>query len=225
MMMKYIRVIASMKKSSFEEAFSSRISVLDKEQKVIGFLVPVGEWILSDEEKIAQIQLWRQRTMRMFLTQFESTFEKTFGYLKNLSIAQEGRVFFLLYDDKHRFVGHIGIAGVDGSIGELDNLVRGVDGGHPRLVYFAEVTLLHWCFQNLGIAESDVRVISYNWLVLALHEEVGYQHVENIPLKKITKEGVVFHEPTNKDESNVKYSCTKMLLKKDVFYEINDWVI
>ncbi|MFN5059367.1 MAG: hypothetical protein ACK5GU_05530 [Chloroflexota bacterium] len=222
--MNYINVISLMKKSSFEEAFSSRVSVFDKERNVIGFLVPVGEWILSDEVKIEQIRLWRQRTMRMFLTQFESTFEKTFGYLKNLSIEQQGRMFFLLYDDKHRFVGHIGIAGVDGKRGELDNLVRGVDGGNPRLVYFAEVALLHWCFQNLGIVESDVRVISYNWLVLSLHEEIGYQHIENIPLKKITKDGVVFHEPTNTDEANVNYSCTKMLLNKDVFYEINDWV-
>lgn len=223
--MNYINAISLMKKSSFEEAFASRIFVSDKERNVIGSLVPVGEWILADEAKIELIRLWRQRTMRMFLTQFESTFEKTFGYLKNLSIGQQGRLFFLLYDDKNRFVGHIGIAGVDGEKGELDNLVRGVDGGHPRLVYFAEVALLHWCFQNLGIVESDVRVLSYNWLVLALHEEVGYKQTENIPLKKVTQEGVTFHEVTNTDESNVKYSCTKMLLTKDVFYEINDWVI
>jgi len=222
--MNYMSVISLMKKSSFEEAFSSRIFVYDQERNVIGCLVPVGEWILSDEVKIELIRLWRQRTMRMFLTQFESTFEKTFGYLKNLSIGQKGRIFFLIYDDKNRFIGHIGIADVDGRKGELDNLVRGIDGGHPRLVYFAEVALLNWCFQNLGIVESDVRVLSYNWLVLSMHEEVGYKHIANIPLKKITEEGVVFHELTNIDESNVKYSCTKMLLKKDVFYKINDWL-
>lgn len=222
--MSYIDAISLMKKSSFEEAFSSRIFVSDNERNVIGCLVPVGEWILSDEAKIEQIRMWRQRTMRMFLTQFESTFEKTFGYLKNLSIAQKGRLFFLLYDDKNRFVGHVGIAGVDGTKGELDNLIRGADGGHPRLVYFAEVALLNWCFQNLDIVESDVRVLSYNWLVLSLHEEVGYKHIENIPLKKVTNDGVVFHEETTRDESNVKYTCTKMLLQKDVFYEINDWL-
>ncbi len=222
--MTYISVISSMKKSSFEEAFAARVVVLDKEQNVIGALVPVGEWILADEAKIEQIRLWRQRTMRMFLTQFESTFEKTFGYLQNLSINQQGRIFFLLYDDKNRFVGHIGIAGVDGKNGELDNLVRGVDGGHPRLVYFAEVALLNWCFQNLGIVESDVRVLSYNWLVLSLHEEVGYKYTENIPLKKITKDDGIFHEATSTDDANVKYSCTKMLLTKDVFYEINNWL-
>ncbi len=222
--MKYIDAISLMKKASFEEAFSSRVYILDKQRNVIGFLVPVGEWILADEVKIEQIRMWRQRTMRMFLTQFESTFEKTFGYLKHLSIEQQGRMFFLIYDDKHRFVGHVGIAGVDGIKGELDNLVRGVDGGHPRLVYFAEVALLNWCFQNLGIVESDVRVLSYNWLVLSLHEEVGYKHIENIPLKKVTKDGVVFHEAVTTDESNVNYSCTKMLLQKDAFYAINDWL-
>jgi hypothetical protein len=222
--MNYINLISSMKKSSFDEAFSSRIFVSDKNQNVIGSLIPVGNWILSDEEKIEQIQLWRQRSMRMFLTQFESTFEKTLGYLKNLSIDQDNRIFFLLYDDKERFIGHIGIADVDEKQGELDNLMRGIDGGHPKLIYFAEVALLNWCFQKLGIVESDVRVLSYNWLVVSLHEEVGYKLLKNIPLKKFAKEGVTYHEAANTDESNVKYFCTKMRLKKETFYEMHDWL-
>jgi hypothetical protein len=222
--LKYINYISSMKKNSFEEAFLLRIFVLDSERNNVGYLVPVGNWILSDELKIEQIRLWRQRTMRMFLTQFESSFDKTLGYLKNLSIEQKGRIFFLLYDDKDQFVGHMGIANVDGNKGELDNLMRGINGGHPRLVYFAEVALLNWCFNNLEISESDVRVISYNWLTLALHEEVGYKLSENIPLKKILKDGCVFHETTEREKTNVKYSCAKMVVSKQRFYEVNNWL-
>jgi hypothetical protein len=222
--MNYIDAIFQMKKSSFAEALSARILVSDKEQNFVGYLVPVGEWILSDEQKIELIRSWRQRAMRMFLTQFESTFVKTLGYLKNLSIEQSGRIFFLLYDDSDRFVGHMGIADVDGSKGELDNVMRGLDGGHPRLIYFAEVALLNWCFKNLGISESDVRMLSYNWFVIALHEEVGYKFVENISLKKIFKDGIVFHDVTSPEDSNVKYGCTKMLLNKETFYNLNDWV-
>lgn len=222
--MNYIDVISMMKKSSFDEALLVRLPVKDKEHNSIGYLVPVGEWILSDEPKIELIRAWRQKTMRMFLTQFESTFDKTLGYLKNLSIEQKGRIFFLLYDDSDRFVGHMGIADVDGLKGELDNLMRGVEGGHPRLVYFAEIALLNWCFKNLGITESDVRVLSYNWLVLSLHEEVGYKHLENIPLKKISKDGFIFHDVSRLEDSNVKYACSKMILKRDDFYKVNDWV-
>lgn len=222
--MSYTDVISMMKKSSFEDALSVRVLVTDRAQNFVGYLVPVGEWILLEESKIELIQSWRQRTMKMFLTQFESTFEKTLAYLKNLSIEQKCRILFLLYDDSDRFVGHIGIANVDGSKGELDNLMRGLDGGHSRLIYLAEVAFLNWCFRNLGISETDVRVLSYNWLVLSLHEEVGYKFVENIPLKKVCKDGIIFHDFTSSEDSNVKYQCTKMLLKKEVFFELNGWL-
>ena len=178
--MDYRNSISSMKRSTFSEALQLSIDVFDKSKNAVGKLVPVGDWILDDKDKIELIRSWRQRTMRMFLTQFESTYEKTYGYLKNLTIAQEGRIFFLIYDADNRLIGHMGIADVDGNTGELDNLMRGVEGGDPRLVYFAEIALLDWCFKNLGIKESDVRVLSYNWLVTSLHEEVGYVHKEKI---------------------------------------------
>lgn len=222
--MDYRNSISSMKRSTFSEALKLSINVYDKRKNTIGKLVPVGDWILDDKDKIELIRSWRQKTMRMFLTQFESTYEKTFGYLKNLSIAQEGRIFFLIYDTDNRFIGHMGIADVDGKTGELDNLMRGVEGGDPRLVYFAEIALLDWCFKNLGITESDVRVLSYNWLVISLHEEVGYVHKEKISLNKKTKDGVTFHDVVGDSESNVKYACVKMLLKREVFYEANSWI-
>lgn len=118
----------------------------------------------------------------------------------------------------------MGIADVDGNSGELDNLMRGVEGGDPRLVYFSEIALLDWCFKNLGINQSDVRVISYNWLVISLHKEVGYSLVSNSPLKKYEKDSVIFHDVVAESDSNVKYGSTKMLLKKDVFYKNAYWL-
>jgi RimJ/RimL family protein N-acetyltransferase len=222
--MDYRDLIALMKRSQFSEALKLSIDVFDKSKNAIGKLVPVGDWILDDRDAIELIRSWRQRAMRMYLTQFESTYEKTFGYLRNLSIAQEGRIFFLIYDSDNRFIGHIGISDVNGKSGELDNLMRGVEGGDPRLVYFAEIALLDWCFKHLEIVETDVRVLSYNWLVISLHEEVGYVHKEKIPLKKNVKDGVTFHDIVGESESNVKYGCVKMLLRKEMFYEANSWI-
>lgn len=222
--MNYKNLIHSVKKSTCDEALKLSIEVRDKNQHVIGKLVPVGDWILDDKEKIELIRTWRQRTMRMFLTQFETSHEKTFDYIKNVSIAQNNRIFFLIYDTENRFIGHMGIANIDGNTGELDNLMRGIEGGDPRLVYFSEIALLDWCFRNLGISESDVRVLSYNWLVISLHEEVGYAHQEKMPLKKIIKDGITFHDFVAESDSNVKYSCVKLLLQKDAFYKTNNWL-
>ena len=216
--------IHSMKKSSWDDAFACRINVTDKDKNTLGYLVPVGPWILSDLDAVEKIRFWRQRSMRMFLTQFESTVQRTLSYLKDLSISQNNRILFLLFDDGNRFVGHLGMSEVNHSNGELDNLMRGVEGGHPRLVYFSEVTLLNWAFERLGITESDVRVLSYNFLVISLHEEVGYKVVDRIPLSRNTKDEFIVHDFANSKTSNVKYTCVKMVLRKTDFYQINGWI-
>ncbi|TNC76285.1 hypothetical protein FHI69_15210 [Janthinobacterium lividum] len=223
--MSYKNTIADMKCETFQEANEKAVLVRNTNGDKIGRLVPVGNWILEDKEKIELIRAWRQRTMRMFLTQFDSTYERTYQYLKNFSIAQEGRIFFMLYDESERLVGHIGMAEVDGNSGELDNLMRGVDGGDPRLIYFSELALLDWSFKNLDIRQSDVRVVSYNWLVISLHEEVGYVLTNNFPLKKYEKDSVLFHDIVDETESNVKYGCTKMLLDKEDFYMKASWLV
>ena len=222
--MDYKDVISQMKCETYEEADAKAITIFNDKKNKIGKLVPVGNWILNDKEKIEHIQMWRQRSMRMFLTQFESEYEKTYNYLKNLSIAQQGRLLCMLYDDNDRLIGHLGIADVDGDSGELDNLMRGVNGGDPRLIYYAEATFLDWCFKNLKLKQSDVRVLSYNWLVISLHDEVGYRRSEDCFLKKYEKNGTIFHDVVDKNESNVNYKCTKMLLWKDDFYKNVSWL-
>jgi hypothetical protein len=129
-----------------------------------------------------------------------------------------------MYDENNRFCGHMGIIDVDGKRGAIDNLMRGVDGGHPQLVYYSEIALLNWCFKSLDLVESDLKALSYNWLVLTLHEQVGYKIVEKIPLKRISRDGAVFHEETNARESNVGYFYAKMRITKNEFYEANDWL-
>jgi|LauGreDrversion4_2_1035121.scaffolds.fasta_scaffold52580_2 hypothetical protein len=222
--MSYRELIASMKKSSRNEAQEVSLEVFNQDKKIIGRLVPVGQWILDDHEKIELIRSWRQRAMRMFLTQFESTVEKTRSYLENLSVFQEGRILFLLFDAEDRFVGHLGVANIDGKTGELDNLMRGLEGGDPRLIYFSELALLDWYFKNLDVAESYVRVLSYNWLVISLHEEVGYVLYQSLPLRRHVKDGVTFHDVSTELESNVKYSCLNMRLERDSFYQVNSWL-
>lgn len=223
-LMPYKNIINSLKVDSFEEALSISVPVYNSQNLQIGSLVPVGNWILSDEEKICNVRDWRQKTMRMFLTQFQSTFEGTFSFLKNLFIGQEDRILFLIYDEHKRFIGHIGMVDINAQHGELDNLMRGVDGGNPRLVYFSEITLLDWCFKKLGIGFSDVRALSYNWVAISLHEEVGYVVTGQIPLSKREKDGVVFHDYVKKNESNVRYSCIRMMLEKDNFYKKAWWL-
>ena len=222
--MKSQEKIAKMKCLSFDQASLNAINVHNEKGDLLGRLVPVGKWILKEFQTIEMIRQWRQKAMRMFLTQFESTFIGTYDYLDNLVIGQEGQLLFMLYDREDSLIGHIGVANIKGETAELDNLIRGVEGGDPRLIYFSELALLNWCFKHLGIKQCGVRVLSYNWLVISLHEEVGYIFVENEPLMKIERDGVTLHDVVAPLKSNVDYGITKLVLAKADFYKKNNWL-
>ncbi len=222
--MSYKKLIRVMKKDSLKEAVSISLPIVNTEYKHIGKLVPVGEWILDDKQKIQSICDWRQRSMKMFLTQFNSTYQKTFEYLKNFSIGLDNRLLFFIYDSEDKVVGHIGISEVDSTSVELDNLMRGAVGGDPRLIYFSEITLLNWCFTICKHLCSDVKVLSYNGMVLSLHKEVGYREKEKISLKKIVKGGDVTHKSVCQADSNVKYTYITMSLQRENFYKNAGWL-
>jgi len=217
--MNWRKYISEMKCNSYLEAKKKAISIFNDEKKLIGELVPVGEWILKDSVCIESISSWRQKSMKMFLTQFESTYDKTYVYLKKLSIDEGGRLFFMIYDDANNVIGHIGVSNVDGIQGELDNLMRGSSGGDRRLIYFAEATLLNWCFLNLGIQKFLVYVISYNWIVMNLHTEMGFLIDEKFSLRKFVENETTFHEKVGMFDKNVGYSAIRMNLKKEIFYQ------
>ena len=230
--MDYKNIISNIKLDSKNESFNKSIKVLNSNGSEIGKLIPVGNWILKDKKIINLLKSWRQKAMKMYFSQFESTYERTFEYLKSFSIKEEDRIFFLLYDDKSRLVGHIGVADIDGlyskeppgDSAQLDNLMRGVVGGEPRLIYFAEVSLLHWCFTNLCIKKSSLHALSYNWLVMLIHQDVGYKKIENFSLKKHSINGEILHDFVTKSEANVNYQCINMVLTKKDFYKNAYWL-
>lgn len=206
-----------MKCNTFDEAVSRALPIFDDENQNIGSLVPVGPWILADKPKILEICNWRQKAMRFFLTQFESTFDRTYGYLENLSIGQKGRIFFLIYDQKDEFIGHIGLSDIDGKTGELDNLMRGKGGGDPQLIRFSEKTLLSWGFGDLGLQHMSLQIISFNALTINLHSSFGFKTVEKYPLFKSEKDGFTIHEPVPADKANVRYTSVLMEADREGF--------
>jgi len=217
--LRHITLIARLKVCQFDNATVLAIPVKNLTGELIGKLVPVGSWILDDGEKIETIRTWRSKARRMFLTQLESTYEQTLGYLKSVSIEQASRLLFLLFDDTDKFVGHLGICSLTESACELDNFMRGASGGSPRLVYFAEVALLDWCFTTVGVTRCDVSVLTYNSMVIDLHAEVGFVKTEQKALRKVVLDGVTTHQVVDLAESNVDYGYVQMHLSKDAFLQ------
>jgi len=196
--------IQSMKKDTLVEAISCSLDVIDESNTKIALLVPVGNWALSDEELLGDFAKWRQIFMRFFLTQFTASKESTKNYLKNLSIGQEDRIFFAIYVD-NLLVGHIGLSNVTGSKAELDNIIRGVSGGHKDLMFFTEKALLNWAFNTLKVEAVEAQVMSRNFLALSLHERFGFKLRERFFLKKVINESSFSYDACEKDSATEKF--------------------
>ena len=223
--MNYKDVISSMKCQTFEEAWQKKLYIYNADKEKIGYFVPVGEWIENDKQKINLIRSWREKSRSMFLTHINSTFDKTLNYLKNFSIRQKGRIFFLIYDYKSKkLIGHMGMADANRKSAELDNIVRGERGGDVRLIYYAEITLLDWSFKNLKIGTINGRVLSYNSIMLSLHKKVGFLINAYKHLFAYEKDGDTFHEVVNKKKSNVTYKMIEVTLCKKGFYKKIKWL-
>lgn len=204
--------IQALKRDSLVDARAHRIPI-ETDGAVIGSLVPIGPWILTDAHHIGLICQWRQAAMKMFMAQFDSTPERTRHYLEQRSVGEADRILFFIHDADDRCVGHGGFSGIGEDAAELDNLMRGVGGGHPTLIQHAERTLLAWLFAQMGSAEITARVLSYNWLVIELHERLGFRRRASLPLKKTAfDDGLTLLVPCEPEQANVRHTCIELAL-------------
>jgi len=154
--------------------------------------------------------------MRFFLTQFTASKESTSGYLQKLSIGQRNRIFFGIYVDE-LLVGHIGLSNINNSNAELDNIIRGVSGGHADLMYYSEKKLLEWAFKRLSLKTIDAQVMSKNFMALSLHERLGFRLRERHYLKKVKNESSICYEVCDKEEATEKFFLDIVEVSKEEF--------
>ena len=205
-----------LKKATFIEALDCSLEVVDHANNKFAVLVPIGNWALEDSELLCSFAAWRQTFMRFFLTQFIASKESTSGYLKNLSIGQSNRIFFGIYVNEI-LVGHIGLSNITGITAELDNIIRGVSGGHSDLMYFSERKLLQWAFTELKLKTIDAQVMSKNFMALSLHERFGFKLKERKNLKKVVNESSVCYEVCDNEVATEKFFLDIIEVSKEDF--------
>ena len=170
------------------------IPVLNGPGSEIGSLVPFTRASLQDKKLIEKLVKWRNQSMSSFLTQFTASFERTRTWLEHTVLGQHDRLLFIIRTPA-KAVGHIGFINLTEDSAELDNLVRGEMGGDPKLIYFAERTLLQWMFGTFGIDRIYCNNLSHNEMVLGLHRSLGFKDSKLIPLRRVPKGEEVVLEP------------------------------
>jgi len=179
------RIIREMK--SIEPSDVNRkVSIINDRKEVIGYLVPIGPELARQDGLAAMLCRWRQRSMKYYLTQFKATPERTLIWLQQIVALEDNRLLFLITTEEDKLIGHIGLCNIASDDVEIDNLVRGEQGGDPKLIVFAEVAVLDWTIRNLQLKNIYLRQFTDNHLGTALHRSIGF--FENARWKIIKSE-------------------------------------
>ena len=208
--------LSSMKCKSFSDAFNHKLDVRSESGSKIAELIPIGRWAIQDEDLLNCFASWRQTFMRFFLTQFIASKKSTVSYLNNISLAESNRIFFAIYVER-KLIGHIGLSNITADNAELDNIIRGVSGGHSDVMYFAEKTLLTWAFEKLSLQSVDAKVMSKNLMALSLHERVGFKLKERHFLQKVIREDSFSFEICDENFATEKFFLDIIEVSRDDF--------
>ena len=201
----------AIKFNSIERAVENSISITSSQNgEVVAHLIPVGEWILSRTKVLMSIAEWRNRYMRFYLTQFDADIENATNYIQSKIHSNSSALFFMIADKEYKIIGHIGFSNISSTAAELDNILLGEASSVRNLMQDIENQSIKWICNFLGLEEIFLKVLSYNFLAIDLHEMCGFQVEERLPIRKVHYFNQRRYEPCLPEESNLDFQCLVM---------------
>lgn len=171
-----------------------KVSIINDRKEVIGYLVPIGPELARQDGLAAMLCRWRQRSMKYYLTQFKATQERTLTWLQQIVALEDNRLLFLIKTEEDKTIGHIGLCNIASDDMEIDNLVRGEQGGDPKLIFYAEVAVLDWVIRVLQLKKIYLRQFTDNHMGTALHSSIGFFEDTSWKIIKSELNGEYQHE-------------------------------
>lgn len=151
-----------------------KVSIINERKEVIGYLVPISPELARQDGLAATLCRWRQRSMKYYLTQFKATPERTLTWLQQIVVLEDDRLLFLITTEEDKMIGHIGLCNIASDNVEIDNLVRGEQGGDLKLVFYAEIAVINWIIRVLQLKNIYLRQFTDNHMGAALHSSIGF---------------------------------------------------
>lgn len=169
------------------EGETAAIHIVNQAGSIIGSMRPIGHEDLKDNRLVENLTAWRNANDRFFLTRFQATTPRTASWLRNDVLADDTRAFCLVFSNDGTTIGHLGVRGLGGNTPELDNMIRGRDGGDPQLMYHAEIAMIRRLFRQPGVEQVTLGVFSNNWIPISLHQSIGFKNRESLPLYRYNR--------------------------------------
>jgi len=193
------------------------ISIRNGQGRVLGRLRRITAVDLTDSALISALTAWRNSNQRFFLTQFQATESRTANWLRDSVVMDNSRAMYLIQDNSNVNVGHLGILHLDSDTPELDNMIRGVSDGDPKIMYWAEIALVNSLLVARGAAKVCLHVLSNNWIPIGIHQLIGFETAEKLSVSKKNLEGEIHYLIDSDEGEPQKFKCLRMVLSRSKF--------
>lgn len=203
--------LSGIKFKSIEQAVEHSIPVVSSQSgKIVAYLLPVGEWVLSQTALLMSIAKWRKKFMRFYLTQSETDLKSTTEYIQSKIHHDSSAIFFMIADEQNEIIGHIGFSNITAVSAELDNILLGEYTAIKDLMKDVELQSIDWIRNFLNIERIFLRVLSYNFLAINLHQECGFSLEQLVPIKRMQYSSKFIYEPCKQDETDLEFHLLVM---------------
>ena len=157
----------------------------------VGAMRPLNRLHAEEIAVVEKLTEWRNANMSSFLTQFKATRERTKTWLRDVVLANQGQMLFLVYDQNNELIGHFGFKNLTSKTVLLDNALRGERKGHPKLFVVAGKTLVRWLWRETTVQRIDGLVIADNIPSIMMSRQIGFKGWKRRPLIKNSTDGTV----------------------------------
>jgi perosamine synthetase len=171
-----------------------------------GYLVPVCEAHINDNELLQKLTLWRNLNVEVYPTQFKATLESTRTWLTDRLLTVSDRMLYLVVDNAGKVIGHLGFNGClnEEFLFEIDNVVRGVPGVSSGIFSKAMVSLIEWARKTINVNGFFLRVMDDNPQAIEFYKRNAFAEECRIPLVKEVKGDVILYREARSGEKKAK---------------------
>lgn len=202
------------------------IPIVKPDRAVIGWLVPITDMLTDDDEILESLTRWRQEHMGCFLTQFKATKARTRNWLKNTVISDDSRILFVITDENRQLIGNYGVCNICSESAELDNTIRGEKRGDRQLMLYAELALISWLYNELGVDEIYAHVFSNNERSIRLAKSAGFAISTSYRLfRKDINDETRYEVDVDNEPEGDELGLVRIDIDKERFFEKYYWLV
>jgi perosamine synthetase len=147
-------------------------------------LIPVGQYLLEDNDTIDLIAKWRNINANAYPTRFKADREAIKNWLQNQIISTTSRILFLVSDAQGRTIGHMGLTSIDNPLHrlEIDNVEQWEENLPPNTFSYCLKALIEWARTSMYVEGFVLRVFSSNTRAISFYRKNNFREARVIPM-------------------------------------------